>query len=106
VRFFIDICIDSFVSVYFCEHFIRNLHLNPLNPIHNFQLFGQFVKGLPKSQLERLVCIIRDKLSGMSLEASLARNEEVQKIDSDEDLNKVDPELLQRKKTVILLTFA
>ncbi|XP_063430817.1 centrosomal protein of 19 kDa-like [Mytilus trossulus] len=66
---------------------------------------GQFVKGLPKSQLERLICIIRDKLCGMSLEASLARNEEMQKIDSDEDLNKVDPELLARKKSVMEDTF-
>lgn len=66
---------------------------------------GQFVKGIPKSQLERLICIIRDKLCGMSLEASLAKNEELQKIDSDEDLNKVDPELLQRKKSVMEDTF-
>lgn len=66
---------------------------------------GLFVKGIPKSQLERLVCIIRDKLCGMSLEASLARNEELQRIDSDEDLNKVDPELLERKKSVMEDTF-
>ncbi|KAK6194533.1 hypothetical protein SNE40_000154 [Patella caerulea] len=59
---------------------------------------GQFVKLIPRGQLVRLLTIVKDKLNGMSLEASLARNSELEKIDPEENLNKVDDETLQRKK--------
>jgi len=64
------------------------------NPRH-----AQFLSALPKSQLERLITIISDKMKGMSLEASLARNNDMDRMDPDEDLNKVDPEVLKRKKS-------
>ncbi|XP_060078732.1 centrosomal protein of 19 kDa-like [Ylistrum balloti] len=70
------------------------------NPRHK-----KFVHCLPKSQLERLITIISDKMKGMSLEASLARNAELDKLDPEEDLNKVDPETLTRKKAVMENTF-
>lgn len=70
------------------------------NPRH-----GKYVAQIPKAQLARLITIIRDKLNGMSLEASLARNDEMDKLDPEENLNKVDEETLQRKKDVMEKTF-
>ncbi|XP_045201452.2 centrosomal protein of 19 kDa-like [Mercenaria mercenaria] len=70
------------------------------NPRH-----GKYVSQIPKAQLVRLVTIIRDKLNGMSLEASLARNDAMDKIDPEENLNTVDEETLKRKKAVMDRTF-
>lgn len=70
------------------------------NPKHN-----KYLKCMPKFQLYRLIAIIRDKLSGMSLEDSLAKNDEIDKVDPEEDLNKVDDEVLKRKKSVMEETF-
>ncbi|KAL3847987.1 hypothetical protein ACJMK2_018874 [Sinanodonta woodiana] len=66
------------------------------NPRHS-----KYISGITKAQLERLITIIRDKLDGMSLEASLARNDRMDQIDPEEDLNKVDEETLKRKKAVM-----
>lgn len=70
------------------------------NPRH-----GKYVAQIPKAQLSRLITIIKDKLNGMSLEASLARNDEMDKLDPEENLNTVDEETLQRKKDVMEKTF-
>lgn len=66
---------------------------------------GKYVSLIPKPQFVRLVTIIRDKLNGMSLEASLARNDAMDKIDPEENLNTVDEETLKRKKAVMDQTF-
>ena len=57
-----------------------------------------FIKRLPTFQLHRLLSILRDKLSGLSLEASVVRNNELDTIQPDEDLNTVEQEVLIRKK--------
>ena len=44
-------------------------------------------------------------MKGMSLNESLAKNKEIDEIDPNEDLNKVDPEILKRKKAVMEETF-
>lgn len=67
----------------------------------NHPRHGKYVSLITKAQLVRLVTIIRDKLNGMSLEASLARNDELDKIDPEENLNTVDEETLKRKKVVM-----
>ncbi|XP_060551435.1 centrosomal protein of 19 kDa-like [Ruditapes philippinarum] len=66
---------------------------------------GKYVTKIPKVQLMRLITIIRDKLNGMSLEASLARNDALDKIDPEENLNTVDEETLKRKKAAMERTF-
>ncbi|XP_052784847.1 centrosomal protein of 19 kDa-like [Mya arenaria] len=76
---------------------VENLHSNPKH--------GKYVSQISKAQLTRLVTIIRDKLNGMSLEASLARNDDLDKIDPEQNLNAVDEETLQRKKVVMDQTF-
>ncbi|KAK3096299.1 hypothetical protein FSP39_025462 [Pinctada imbricata] len=69
------------------------------------QRHKKYIDCMPKFQLLRLVTIIRDKLMGMSLEESLAKNDEIDKLDPEEDLNKVDQEVLQRKKSIMEETF-
>ncbi|XP_076453662.1 centrosomal protein of 19 kDa-like [Babylonia areolata] len=59
---------------------------------------GRYVQLMSEAQLYRLLTIVKDKLSGLSLEASIARNNEIDTVKPDEDLNKVDPETLVRKK--------
>lgn len=66
---------------------------------------GRFVQLLSEAQLYRLITIIKDKLSGLSLEASVARNNEIDTVKPDEDLNKVDSEILTRKKLQMDSTF-
>ncbi|XP_059177441.1 centrosomal protein of 19 kDa-like [Physella acuta] len=70
------------------------------NPRHS-----KFVRLLLPAQLQRLLTIVKDKLSGLSLEASIARNDAMDTLRPDENLNKVDPETLQRKKLVMDLSF-
>ena len=66
---------------------------------------AQFIRLVPVAQLQRLVTIIKDKMSGLSLEASIARNNAMETIDPDENLNKVDEETLQRKKLTMDTSF-
>ena len=49
----------------------------------------RFLEKIPLSQLDKLVSIVRDRLCGLSLEASLVRNDRIHHIDPEEDLNKV-----------------
>ena len=56
-------------------------------------------------QLEKLITIIHDKMNGMSLEASLAKNKTLSEIDPDQDLNKVDEKTLKQKKALMEQTF-
>lgn len=49
----------------------------------------------------RFVFIIKDKLSGMFLEESLVRNDEIDKFDLEEDFNKFDDEIFRRKKLIM-----
>ncbi|GFO11519.1 centrosomal protein of 19 kda-like [Plakobranchus ocellatus] len=70
------------------------------NPRH-----ARFVRLLSTAQLQRLLTIIKDKLSGLSLEASIARNNAMDTINPEENLNKVDAETLQRKKLIMDTSF-
>jgi len=58
----------------------------------------RYIRLFAPAQLQRLLTIIKDKISGLSLEASVARNNAMDKIDPEENLNKVDDETLKRKK--------
>ncbi|KAH9514630.1 Centrosomal protein of 19 kDa [Bulinus truncatus] len=66
---------------------------------------SKFIRLMSAAQLQRLLTIIKDKLSGMSLEASIARNDLMDEINPEENLNKVDPETLQRKKLLMDSSF-
>ncbi|KAL8623973.1 hypothetical protein ACOMHN_047193 [Nucella lapillus] len=66
---------------------------------------SRFVQLMPEAQLFRLLAIVKDKITGLSLEASIARNNEIDTVKPDEDLNKVDPETLVRKKLQMDTTF-
>ena len=70
------------------------------NPRHK-----KYVSHITLAQLERLITIIKDKLNGMSLTESVERNNKMDAIDPEEDLNRVDEETLSRKKAVMESTF-
>ena len=87
----------------------------------------RYLENIPLSQLDKLVSIVRDRLCGLSLEASLVRNDRIHHIDPNEDLNKVrasarallqytctvawfgvlqvDEEVLKRKKAIMEESF-
>ncbi|XP_064615173.1 centrosomal protein of 19 kDa-like [Liolophura sinensis] len=65
----------------------------------------KYLDGVTAVQLERLVTIIKDKLNGMSLESSIAKNQQMDTINPEEDLNKVDEDTLRRKKAAMESTF-
>ena len=70
------------------------------NPRHK-----KYVSHITIAQLERLITIIKDKLNGMTLSESVERNNKMDAIDPEEDLNRVDDETLKRKKAVMENTF-
>ena len=49
----------------------------------------RFLEKIAKSQLMKMLTLIKDKMNGLSLDESLAKNERLNQIDPDEDLNKV-----------------
>ncbi|CAL1528613.1 unnamed protein product [Lymnaea stagnalis] len=79
------------------DHFMEDLKSNPRH--------SKFIRLLSPAQLVRLLTIVKDKLSGLSLEASIARNDAMDSLNPEENLNKVDPETLQRKKLVMDSSF-
>lgn len=79
------------------DHMMENLNSNPRH--------SKFVRLLSAAQLQRLLTIIKDKLCGLSLEASIARNNVMDTLSPEENLNKVDPETLQRKKLIMDSSF-
>lgn len=66
------------------------------NPRHK-----KYLEHLPLPQLEKLICLIRDKMNGVTLENSLQMNAKLTAMDPEEDLNKVDDETLKRKKAIM-----
>jgi len=73
--------------------------------LRNADRHKQYLKSMPLHQLEKLVSIIHDKLNGVSLNESLKKSDELNKIDPEEDLNKCDEATLQRKKAVMESSF-
>ncbi len=69
--------------------------------LKNSSRHKKYLEHLPLPQLEKLICIIRDKMNGVSLESSLRKNSKLTDLDPDEDLNKVDEETLKRKKAIM-----
>ncbi|XP_051929173.1 centrosomal protein of 19 kDa [Hippocampus zosterae] len=63
--------------------------------LKNHPRHKDYLQGVSQSQLERLHIILRDHLRGISLERSLASLQ----VDPEEDLNKLDDDVLARKKS-------
>jgi len=49
----------------------------------------RYLEGMPVAQLEKLVSMLHDQLSGMSRHDVIAKAQSLEHIDPDEDLNKV-----------------
>ncbi|XP_077440948.1 centrosomal protein of 19 kDa [Vanacampus margaritifer] len=63
--------------------------------LKNHPRHKNYLQAVSQSQLERLHILLRDHLQGISLECSLASLQ----VDPDEDLNKLDDDVLARKKS-------
>lgn len=61
----------------------------------------KYLDKLPLHQLEKMISIIKDKLNGLSMDEILKKNKDIDKIDPEEDLNKVDEDTLKYKKAVM-----
>ncbi|XP_064455044.1 centrosomal protein of 19 kDa-like [Ornithodoros turicata] len=59
----------------------------------------------PLVQVEKMLCIIQETMHGHSLEGCLQKVEREFTVCPEEDLNKLDDELLQRKKELMNITF-
>ncbi|XP_033095241.1 centrosomal protein of 19 kDa-like [Anneissia japonica] len=66
------------------------------NPRHK-----QYLEHVSKFQIEKLLKIVQEVLRGSSLNESLDITKKEYEIDPNEDLNKLDDEDLQRKKTAM-----
>jgi len=49
----------------------------------------RYLEGMPVAQLEKLILMLHDQLNGMSHEEVIAQARSLDRIDSNEDLNKV-----------------
>lgn len=65
----------------------------------------RYLERMPAAQLEKLISMLRDQLSGMSRDEVIAKAQSLEHIDPDEDLNKVDDISLNFKKAVMDQTF-
>jgi len=65
----------------------------------------KYLEHLPSAQLEKLISMIRDKLSGLSKEEILDKAKSLNVINPEEDLNKVDESTLNLKKAIMDQTF-
>lgn len=65
------------------------------------QSHKKYLESMPTRQLEKLLTLIQDHMKGISLNDSLKKNKELEEIDPEEDLNKVDDSTLARKKAVM-----
>ncbi|KAF5399778.1 hypothetical protein PHET_07194 [Paragonimus heterotremus] len=59
------------------------------------------VQNIPKVQLLRLLTILKDLVNGVSLKESIERCKTVETISTEEDLNLVDVDVLERKKALM-----
>ncbi|XP_074657815.1 centrosomal protein of 19 kDa-like [Tubulanus polymorphus] len=66
----------------------------------------KYLKSLPRRQLLKLVTIVHDRMNGLTLDASLRKSDRIDTIDPEEDLNKVEDDVLSRKKAVMDETFS
>ena len=69
------------------------------------QRHEKYLQSVPLPQLEKLVTLIHDKLNGLSLDESLKKNQGMDTINPEEDLNKVDEKTLAKKKTIMETAF-
>ncbi|XP_014676199.1 PREDICTED: centrosomal protein of 19 kDa-like [Priapulus caudatus] len=66
---------------------------------------GMYLKKIPLWQLEKMLCLMQNKLKGLSLDESLEATTQEYSINANEDLNKLDDEALEKKKTVMSESF-
>lgn len=73
--------------------------------LNSNQRHEKYLKDVPVLQLEKLITLIHDKLNGLTLDESLKKNQGMDTVDPEQDLNKVDSVTLKRKKTIMEQAF-
>jgi centrosomal protein CEP19 len=66
---------------------------------------ARYLELLPVAQLEKLISMIHDHLNGMNRQVIIDKARTLDRIDPEEDLNKVDETTLNFKKAVMDKTF-
>ncbi len=56
----------------------------------------EILRQVPKAQLVRLISVLKDLKNGIPLAKSLEVNDALERISSDEDLNKADDDVIER----------
>ncbi|XP_022098708.1 centrosomal protein of 19 kDa-like [Acanthaster planci] len=79
------------------ERFVKELKSNPRHK--------KYLENVSALQMEKLLRIIKERLSGLSMEESLVKVEKELAVDPEEDLNKVDDDTLKKKKSIMDETF-
>ncbi|XP_038050146.1 centrosomal protein of 19 kDa-like [Patiria miniata] len=79
------------------DRFVRELKANPRHK--------KYLENVSAIQLEKLLSIIKERLSGLSMEESLEKVKKELSVDPDEDLNQLDDQALQKKKSIMDETF-
>jgi centrosomal protein CEP19 len=73
--------------------------------LQNNSRHQKYLSQVPLHQLEKMISIIKDKLNGLSMDEIHKKNKDIDKIDPDQDLNKVDDDTLKYKKAVMEQSF-
>lgn len=65
----------------------------------------QPLANVSEPQLAKILTVLQDQLSGLTLNHSLTKRQNMDKLDPEEDLNRVDQETLALKKQIMEKTF-
>jgi len=75
------------------------------NELRQTSRHSRYLEALPPAQLEKLIAMIHDYLNGKSKQSIIEKARTLDRIDPEEDLNKVDETTLNFKKAVMDQTF-
>ena len=79
------------------NRFVKELKSNPRHK--------KYLENVSAAQIEKLLNIIKERLTGLSIDASVDKVKKELSIDPDEDLNKLSDDALDQKKHIMDKTF-
>lgn len=90
-----------------CVMPIRNFRRNSNINFHASELKARhaYLETVPMVTIEKMLRLLQENLKGNTLEDSLVKVNREFSVDSDEDLNKLDTEQLDKKKEIMDLSF-
>ncbi|XP_033637942.1 centrosomal protein of 19 kDa-like [Asterias rubens] len=79
------------------DRFVNELKTNPRHK--------KYLENVSAAQIAKLLKIIKERQSGLSMEASVDKVKKELSVDPEEDLNKLDDDALEQKKHIMDKTF-